>query len=103
MIYYELLGVPRTSTINEIRSAYIRKAKEVHPDIGGEAVDFHMVHVAYETLGRADKRKKYDAWLDETYKLCPRCSGRGVVLTTRTFKERIIRPCVACKGTGCKI
>lgn len=102
--HYETLGIPRTSTIDEIRSAYILKAKTVHPDVitrTGEATsDFIEVHEAYKIIGRGDTRKAYDAWLDEVYKPCLKCSGRGVLIITKSFKERSVRPCLDCKGSG---
>lgn len=66
---YQTLGVPRTATEKEIRSAYRRLARKFHPDVNpgdkaGEA-RFKEVNAAYEVLSDADKRAKYDRYGDQ--------------------------------------
>lgn len=61
--YYEVLGVPRTATQNEIRTAYRKLARTNHPDINKDpaAEDrFKEVAEAYEVLRDEDKRAQYD-------------------------------------------
>lgn len=61
--YYNILGVSRTASAQEIRKAYYDKAKIYHPDICKE-VDaehvFKLLNEAYQTLIKPQNRKKYD-------------------------------------------
>lgn len=59
--YYELLGVHRDASPSEIRSAYRSLAKAMHPDSGGTAGAFRLLHEAYETLTDPARRDSYDA------------------------------------------
>lgn len=47
---YELLGVSHVATKREIRNAYRRKARKLHPDTGGDAEAFKQLYTAYRTL-----------------------------------------------------
>jgi curved DNA-binding protein len=64
--YYEALGVPRTATEKEIKTAYRKLARQHHPDLHqGDAKKaaeekFKTINEAYEVLGDAEKRSKYD-------------------------------------------
>lgn len=62
---YEVLGVAPTATIEQIKHAYRRLAKKLHPDInpGDKASEerFKEVNAAYDFLGNAEKRKRFDA------------------------------------------
>ena len=61
--YYEVLGVSRTATAEEIQKAYRKLARKYHPDINKtkEAEDrFKEINEANEVLSDSEKRKKYD-------------------------------------------
>lgn len=60
MDYYNILGVNRTASPEEIKRAYRQKVKQHHPDAGGDAETFKKVTEAYEILSNSDKRSVYD-------------------------------------------
>ncbi|MEP7763660.1 molecular chaperone DnaJ [Sanguibacter sp. 25GB23B1] len=64
--YYEILGVARDASQDQIKKAYRKLARELHPDVAGpEAEDrFKDVSRAYEVLSNADKRRSYDMGSD---------------------------------------
>jgi len=58
--YYDILGVKKDASADEIKKAFRRSAVEHHPDRGGEEAKFKEINEAYEVLKDADKRKRYD-------------------------------------------
>ncbi len=58
--YYEVLGLGKSASVDEIKRAYRKKAVELHPDKGGDAEKFKEVSEAYEVLKNPDKRQQYD-------------------------------------------
>jgi curved DNA-binding protein CbpA len=57
---YEVLGVSASATDREIRVAYRRLLRRTHPDVGGNATQFHAVQIAWERIGNPAARAAYD-------------------------------------------
>ncbi|ANC29830.1 molecular chaperone DnaJ [Isoptericola dokdonensis] len=66
--YYEILGVERDATPEQIKKAYRRLARELHPDVAGAEGEekFKDVARAYEVLSHREKREQYDMGVDPT-------------------------------------
>src|SRR5579862_3149725 len=64
--YYEVLGVPRTATEKDIKSAFRKLARKYHPDVNqGDKqaeVRFKEISEAHDVLADPDKRKLYDSF-----------------------------------------
>src|SRR6201987_3447775 len=62
--YYQTLGVPKTASEEEIRSAFRKLARKYHPDVAKDKKaaeeKFKEINEAYEVLGDPEKRNKYD-------------------------------------------
>ena len=74
--YYEVLGVDRTASEDEIKKAYRKMSRKYHPDIAGPEFEdkFKEVNNAYEVLSDADKRRMYDSGVDPNN---PNAGGYG--------------------------
>ncbi|MDE2311898.1 MAG: molecular chaperone DnaJ [Patescibacteria group bacterium] len=75
--YYDILGVSKAASADEIKRAYRKKAHEFHPDKGnGNAEKFKEVNEAYQVLSNQDKRQQYDTY-GQTFEQAQRNGGYG--------------------------
>src|SRR6476619_5357389 len=58
--YYEVLGVKKDASADEIKKAFRRAAVEHHPDRGGDETKFKEINEAYEVLKDPTKKQRYD-------------------------------------------
>lgn len=78
--HYDVLGVSRTASADEIRSAHRRLARQHHPDLSkeaGAAERFNEIQRAYEILSDPEKRKKYDQFGDAAFDPGAAASGHA--------------------------
>lgn len=64
--YYKILGVDKSVSQSEIRTAYKRRAKQFHPDLHPDdpkaKAKFQALNEAYDVLNDPEKRRKYDQY-----------------------------------------
>lgn len=73
--YYDILGVSKSASAEEIKRAFRKKAHEYHPDKqGGDAQKFKEINEAYEVLSDPEKRKQYDTY-GQTFEQARRNGG----------------------------
>jgi curved DNA-binding protein len=81
--YYKVLGVPKSASEKDIKAAYRKLARKLHPDVNPNdktaPEKFKDVNEAYEVLSNAEKRRKYDElganW--QQYEQYQRAGGQG--------------------------
>ena len=61
--FYDVLGVKKDASADEIKKAFRKLAVKYHPDAGGDEQKFKEISEAYETLGDEKKRREYDQML----------------------------------------
>jgi curved DNA-binding protein len=91
--YYETLGVSKTATADEIRSAYRKLARKYHPDVAKDKREgeekIKEINEAYEVLSDPEKRTKYDrlgaAWQSGEFAGAP--GGMGGAPEGWTFQQ----------------
>ena len=87
--HYDVLGVTKTASKIDIRKAYLKRSKELHPDSGGRSADvdaFVALNEAYSVLGSVEKRRVYDGGNNNVNEMPLFYRGRPM-----TFEERCQR------------
>lgn len=99
---YAVLNVSPQCSMDELKSAYRRCARQTHPDRQGDAHRFQRVQEAYAVLGDPQKRALYDqarrAWMQKVgASECPACGQANRIPRLPQPDERV--SCSACKAT----
>ena len=78
--YYKILGVSKDIPQKDVKKAYIKRAKQFHPDLHPDdpkaKAKFQALNEAYDVIGDPEKRKKYDQY-GEQWKQADAFSGGG--------------------------
>ena len=78
--YYKILGVDKTIPQKDVKKAYLKRAKQFHPDLHPDdpkaQAKFQALQEAYQVIGDPDKRKKYDQY-GEQWKQAEQFQGFG--------------------------
>lgn len=78
--YYKILGVDKTIPQKDVKKAYLKRAKQFHPDLHPDdpkaKAKFQALNEAYDVIGDPEKRKKYDQY-GEQWKQADAFGGGG--------------------------
>lgn len=83
---YEDLGVEKDATQEQIKKAYRKKARKMHPDKGGDKKEFQVIAKAFAILSNEEKRKRYD--LGEDIDKDPLAVAQGFI------KSEFVKACL---------
>jgi len=79
--YYVVLGISRQANLNQIKRAYRKIAKQLHPDLAHSITSdkFREAREAYETLVDENKRQKYDASLKQPQQISKKRNVQHII------------------------
>lgn len=105
LTHYEVLGVHRGHTAEELGKARRELALAFHPDRNPGQQDLaHQamarVNLAHEVLSDKKREARYLAELASTHKPCSACTGNGFLRKQRGFKAVELNICGSCGGSG---
>ncbi|XP_048580185.1 dnaJ homolog subfamily C member 4 [Nematostella vectensis] len=90
--FYEILDVPKDASQTEIKSAFIKKTKEFHPDVNPDDPDSHKAFIkvseAYTTLSSSARRQQYDARLNSSFASTYRPATASTYSSSSPFGHR---------------
>lgn len=92
--HYDVLGVGRKASGDEIRARWRKLAREYHPDRGGDAAKFARAHEAYEILSHEKSRAEYDWYLVSI--------EESIGEAFRDFQDRVHEATRNAGGTGAR-
>ena len=88
---FEILGIAADASPKEIRAAFRERSKVLHPDHGGDPLDFHNLKEAYDEAMEGIYRKR-----------CLPCKGTGRIHHSGGTWGAVSLNCSDCRGTGKK-
>src|SRR5580700_5633807 len=84
--YYKILGIPKTASEEDVKKAYRKLARKLHPDLNPNDKEankkFQQINEANEVLSDPEKRKKYDQYGEdwqhaEAFEKAQQAAGAG--------------------------
>ena len=91
--YYKILGVDKTIAQKDVKKAYLKRAKQFHPDLHPDdpkaQAKFQALQEAYDVIGDPEKRKKYDQYGEKRNGARPN-SSKDLEVAVRAAAIRLV-------------